>query len=195
MPHVELPKPEELEEIKAKAFTRRVALITGIFAVALAICNLGGSVANRNMLMAQQQASDRWAWYQAKDIRRHIDWNQKAILTLDLLGKDSLQPEVRKRYEEELQRVSEEEMRFNAEKAGIAKEAKHLEQRRDLYGDKDDYFEDGEVLLAIAIVLASIAILTTSRKALGVALVAASLGTLLAVNGFLMIVRLPFLTH
>ena len=65
---------------------------------------------------------------------------------------------------------------------------------RDLYGDKDAYFEDGEVLLAIAIVLSSIAILASSRKALGIALVSACLGTLLAVNGFLLIVRLPFLT-
>ena len=47
MPEVELPKPEELEEIKAKAFTRRVALITGIFAVILAISHLGGDMATK----------------------------------------------------------------------------------------------------------------------------------------------------
>ena len=33
MEEIELPKPEELEEIKAHAFTRRVALTTAIFAV------------------------------------------------------------------------------------------------------------------------------------------------------------------
>ena len=192
MPEVELPKPEELEEIKSKAFTRRVALITAIFAVVLAICHLGGSMATKEMLLAQQQASDQWAWYQAKNIRALIDRNQKTILELNLLEKDYLKPEVKKRYEEELRQVTADEGRYNAEKEEIEKEARHLEQERDLYRSKDPYFEYGEVLLAIAIVMASIAILAYSRMALGFALVSASLGSLLAANGFLLIVRLPF---
>ncbi len=194
MPEVELPKPEEMEEIRAKAFTRRVALITGIFAVFLAICNLGGSMATKEMLLSQQQASDQWAYYQAKNIRENIDRNQKTILELDLLEKDSLKPEVRQRYEEELRQVTADVGRYKAEKDEIEKEARHLEQERDLYRSKDPYFEYGEVLLAIAIVMSSIAILASSRMTLALALVSAGLGTLLAANGFLLIVRLPFLT-
>jgi hypothetical protein len=34
---VEIPDAEELEELRAKKFTRRVALVTAIFAVILAI--------------------------------------------------------------------------------------------------------------------------------------------------------------
>ena len=194
MPEVELPNPEELEEIKAKSFTRRVALITGIFAVILAISHLGGDMATKEMLMAQQQASDQWAFYQAKNIRENIDRNQKTILTLNLLEKDALKPEVRQRYEEELRQVTADEGRYAAEKDEIEKEARHLEQERDLYRSKDPYFEYAEVLLAIAIVMSSIAILAYSRMALSMALVSAGLGTLLAANGFLLIVRLPFFT-
>ncbi|MGB8872606.1 MAG: DUF4337 domain-containing protein [Desulfobaccales bacterium] len=194
MPEVELPKPEELEEIKAKSFPRRVALITGIFAVILAISHLGGDMATKEMLMAQQQASDQWAFYQAKNIRENIDRNQKTILTLNLLEKDALKPEVRQRYEEELRQVTAAEGRYAAEKDEIEKEARHLEQERDLYRSKDPYFEYAEVLLAIAIVMSSIAILAYSRMALSMALVSAGLGTLLAANGFLLIVRLPFFT-
>jgi len=151
-------------------------------------------MATKEMLLTQQQASDQWAWYQAKNIRGHIDRNQKTILELNLLEKDSLKPEVRKRYEEELRQVTADEGRYNAEKEEIEKEARHLEQERDLYRSKDPYFEYGEVLLAISIVMASIAILAYSRMALGFALVSASLGSLLAANGFLLIVRLPFFT-
>jgi hypothetical protein len=194
VPEVELPKPEELEEIKAKSFPRRVALITGIFAVILAISHLGGDMATKEMLMAQQQASDQWAFFQAKNIREHIDRNQKTILTLNLLEKDALKPEVRQRYEEELRQVTAAEGRYAAEKDEIEKEARHLEQERDLYRSKDPYFEYAEVLLAIAIVMSSIAILAYSRMALSMALVSAGLGTLLAANGFLLIVRLPFFT-
>jgi hypothetical protein len=71
MPEVELPNPEELEERRGKAFTRRVALTTAIYAVVLAIASLGGNNATKEMLLAQQQASDLWAFYQAKAIREH----------------------------------------------------------------------------------------------------------------------------
>ena len=36
MAEIELPDPEELEEKKGKVFTRRVALVTAMFAVMLA---------------------------------------------------------------------------------------------------------------------------------------------------------------
>ena len=195
MSEVELPNPEELEEIKGKAFTRHVALTTAIFAVLLAITSLGGNNAMKEMLLAQQQASDQWAFYQAKNIREHFYRGQKLRLELDLLEKDSLKPEVRKRYQELLQKTTEEEARYGAEKKDIEKEAKHLEHERDVNRDKDPYFDYAEVLLQISIVLASIAILAHSRLMFSFALVSACLGTVLSINGFLMIVRLPFFGH
>jgi Domain of unknown function (DUF4337) len=195
MSEIELPNPEELHEIKAKAFTRRVALTTAIFAVLLAIGSMGSGMAMKGMLLAQQQASDQWSFYQAKVIREHFYRGQKQRLELDLLEKESLKPEVRKRYEEMLQKMTAQEKRYNAEKNGIRKEAEHLEGVRDKYRSKDPYFEYAEVLLQIAIVMASIAILAHSRLIFGFGLISAILGALLAANGFLMVVHLPFLGH
>ena len=84
MAEVELPNPEELEELKARTFTRRVALTTAIFAVVLAIASLGGNNATKEMLLAQQQASDQWAFYQAKVIREHQYRAQKLRLEVEL---------------------------------------------------------------------------------------------------------------
>lgn len=195
MSEVELPNLEELEEIKGKAFTRHVALTTAIFAVILAISSLGGGVAMKEMLLSQQQASDQWAYYQAKNIREHFYRGQKERLELDLLEKENLKPEVRKRYEDLLKKNSVEEARYNVEKKEIEKGAKHLEHERDVYRGKDPYFEYAEVLLQIAIVMASIAILAHSRLMFGFSLISATLGALLAANGFLMIVHLPFFGH
>src|SRR5271157_3120768 len=127
MSEVELPNPEELEEQKGKAFTRHVALTTAIFAVILAVSSLGGNNAMKEMLLAQQQASDQWAFYQAKNIREHFYREQKQRLELDLLEKDTLKPEVRQRYAELLKQTTLEEARYNGEKKEIEKEAKHLE--------------------------------------------------------------------
>jgi hypothetical protein len=195
MAEIELPNPEELEEIKAKAFTRHVALTTAIFAVLLAITALGGNNAMKEMLLSQQQASDQWAFYQAKVIREHFYRGQKLRLELDLLEKDSLKPEVRKRYEDLLRQMTAEEKRYGAEKKEIEKEAKKLEHERDVNRDKDPYFDYAEVLLQIAIVMASVAILAHSRSMFAFALVAAGLGAIFSANGFLMLFRLPFLHY
>jgi len=89
MAEVELPNAKELEEIKGKAFTRRVALTTAIFAVALAITSLGGNNAMKEMLLAQQQSSDQWAFYQAKVLREHLYRSQKLRLEVDLIERGS----------------------------------------------------------------------------------------------------------
>ncbi len=192
MSEVELPNPEELEEVRGKAFTRRVALTTAIFAVILAIASLGGNNAMKEMLLAQQQASDQWAFYQAKVIREHFYRGQKLRLELDLLERESLKPQIRERYEQLLRQMAAEEQRYGAEKKEIEKEAKKLEHERDVNRSKDPYFDYAEVLLQISIVMASIAILAHSLGVFVFAMVSAGLGAILAVNGFCVLFRLPF---
>ena len=51
MAEVELPKPEELHEQAENRFSRRVALVTAVFAVVLAIAALGGNHAMKEMLL------------------------------------------------------------------------------------------------------------------------------------------------
>jgi hypothetical protein len=192
MAEIELPEAEELEEKKSDPFTKRVALTTAIFAVFLAITSLGGNNAMKEMILAQQQASDQWAFYQAKVIREHLYRQQKQRLELDLLEKEALKPEVKARYEALLQDTAKEAARYGVEKKDIKKEAEKLEHERDVNRNKDPYFDYAEVLLQIAIVMASIAILAHSRAMFGFAVISASLGALLSLNGFLMLVRLPF---
>ena len=193
MAEVELPNAEELEEMKAKGFTRRVALTTAIFAVALAITSLGGNNAMKEMILAQQQSSDQWAFYQAKAIREHLYRSQKMRLEGDLLERgDSMKRETREKLEAMLKKMGEEETRFAAEKKEIESEAKKLEHERDINRNKDPYFDYAEVLLQIAIVMASIAILSTSRPIFYFAIVSAILGSLFSLNGYLLIFRIPF---
>ena len=90
-------------------------------------------------------------------------------------------------------KMSEEEARYGAEKKEIEMEAKKLEHERDVYRRKDPYFDYGEVLLQIAIVMASVAILSGSRPVFYFAIVSAFLGALSSINGFFLIFRIPFL--
>jgi Domain of unknown function (DUF4337) len=189
----ELPDPHELAEHRDKTFSRRVALTTAIYAVVLAIASLGGSNAMKEMLLAQQQMSDQWAFYQAKVIREHLYRAQKLTLEASLAEPGSLRGPERERFAALAMRFEEEEKRYNSEKKDIEKDAKKHEQDRDVNQAKDPYFDYAEVFLQIAIVTASIAILATSRPMLWFSLVLALLGTLLTINGFGLFVKLPFL--
>jgi hypothetical protein len=103
-----------------------------------------------------------------------------------------MKPEVKERVEALLKKLTDEEARYNAEKKEIEIEAKKLEHERDVNRGKDPYFEYGEVLLQIAIVMASISILSGSRPVLYFALASAMLGALFSFNGFFLVFRIPF---
>jgi Domain of unknown function (DUF4337) len=190
---VELPDPDELAERRDKSFSRRVALTTAIYAVVLAIASLGGNNAMKEMLLAQQQMSDQWAFYQAKVIREHLYRAQKLTLEASLAEPGSLRGPERERFAALARRFEEEEKRYNSEKKDIEKDAKKHEQDRDVNQAKDPYFDYAEVFLQIAIVTASISILATSRPMFWFSLVLALLGMLLTINGFGLFVKLPFL--
>ena len=193
MAEVELPNVKELEEIKAKTFTKRIALTTAIFAVLLAITSLGGNNAMKEMLLTQQQASDQWAFYQSKALREHLYKTNALRIEMDLLERGAgMRTEGKKRYEAMLKDMRAEETRFGEEKKKIEEEAKQLEAERDKNRSKDPYFDFAEVLLQISIVLASISILAVSRQIFYFALVSASLGTILMLNGYLLLFKLPF---
>jgi Domain of unknown function (DUF4337) len=190
---VELPNPEELEERRDKAFSRRVALVTAVYAVILAVASLGGNNAMKEMLLAQQQSSDQWAFYQAKVIREHLYRSQKLSVEVALAEPYALKGAERAKYEALARRLGDEEKRYNTEKKDVEKDAKKLEEERDHQRARDPYFDYAEVLLQISIVTASVAILAGSRPMFWFSMTLATLGAVLTANGFLLVFRLPFL--
>jgi len=192
---VELPDPEELEERRDTSFSRRVALTTAVYAVILAIASLGASNAMKHMLLAQQQSSDQWAFYQAKVIREHLYRAQKLVMEAELADTAAARGPRQEKQQALAAKFSEEETRYNTEKKDIEKDAKKLEHERDFYRTRDRYFEFAEVFLQIAIVCSSVAILATSRAMFMFSMVVAALGVLSTLNGFFLFARIGVLDH
>jgi Domain of unknown function (DUF4337) len=190
---VELPDPHELEEQRDKAFSRRVALVTAVYAVVLAIASLGGNNAMKEMLLAQQEASNQWAYYQSKVIREHLNRGNKLVLEMQLAEPSALKGAERVKLAVLAGKFADEEKRMNADKKEIEPKAKAAETERDRNQAKDPYFDYAEVLLQIAIVCASVSILSTSRPMFWFSSLLAVLGAVATVNGFLLLFRLPFL--
>ena len=185
--------PEEPGELDAKTFTRRIALTTVIFAVLLAVTSLGGNNAAREMLLAQQQSSDQWTLYQSEAMRESLYKMNGLRMEADLLDRGpAMQPNIRKLYASMLKDSKAEEARYREGKKKIEEETRSLEAKRDGNRAKGPYFGYAEVLLQISIVMASISLLTFSRQLFNFAIGSASLGTLFMLNGFFLIIKLPF---
>ncbi|HKQ66171.1 MAG TPA: DUF4337 domain-containing protein [Methylomirabilota bacterium] len=195
MAEIEVPNPEEIHERGETSFGRRAALTTAIYAVVLSIGSLGGNNTVKEMLLAQQQSSDQWAFYQAKVIREHQYRGQKMVLESQLAEPSTLKGAERAKVEALAAKFAEEEKRYNTEKKEIEADAKKLEAARDHRRERHPYFEFGEVLLQISIVSASVAILSTSRQMFWFSMVLAICGAVLVLNGFVPLFSLPFLHH
>jgi hypothetical protein len=194
MAEIELPNPEELEEKRRHSFSKKVALVTAVYAVILAISSLGGNNSMKEMLLAQQEASNQWAFYQAKNIREYLYRIEKDRIESQIVERgDTMKPAALKHYREQIQKVSAEQARLSKEKTEISAEAKTQEHERDVNRAKDPYFDFAEVLLQISIVMSSVSIIASSRPVFIFSIGTAVLGSLLTFNGFLLLLKLPFL--
>ena len=193
MAEVELPNPEELEERRDKSFSRRVALVTAVYAVVLAIASLGGNNAMKEMLISEQEAANQWAYYQSKVIREHLNRGNKLMLEAQLAEPSGLKGAEREKFEVLAKKFADEEKRMVVDKKEIEPKARSFEAERDRNQTKDPYFDYAEVLLQISIVCASVSILSTSRPMFWFSSVLAALGALSTINGFLLVFHLPLL--
>jgi hypothetical protein len=130
-----------------------VSVTMAILAVLVAAVSLLGHRAHGERVLAQTKASDQWAFYQAKNIRRHNYELFLDLLTVSEVKDSARAAEVRKKYEQEA-------ARYKKEQGEIETDARNLEHESDHYRRTADRFDLGEGLLEAALVIASLTILT-----------------------------------
>ena len=82
---------------------------------------------------------------------------------------------------------------FKKDKEEISALAKGHEEARDTASKNDGYFDFAELLLQIAIVLASVAMLTKARWAFYASLALVAVGLFFTVNGYTLFLRIGFM--
>lgn len=188
-------------------FRSRAALVIAIMAMLLAITSLGGGNVAEDIIANNIQASNLWAFYQAKNARQTSNKLAADAMEIQLqLQQNTLAPEARQSIEKKIQQYKETVDRYESEpdaqdpndklkgegKKQLAARAKYFEEQRDVALKQDTNFDYAEALFQIAIVLASVAIISYSRMILRLSLVLGALATLLMLNGFFLFVTLPF---
>jgi uncharacterized protein DUF4337 len=155
-----------------------VTITMAVFAVLVAATGLAGHRAHTEEMLHQTKATDQWAFYQAKDIRR-----KNYELFIDELSVFTLQnseqtQKIKEKYAKEIER-------YRAEEKDIQTEAKNAEKEVLVQGRRADRFDLGEVLLEAALVICSITLLTRKMAFWVFGMVLGAAGTVIAVTGLL----------
>jgi hypothetical protein len=164
---------DELKEQAEKAhdpFDRKVGATMAIVAAVLALVAVYGHISITEELLAQQRASDQWAFYQAKSLRRY-----QSEVARDILGAmgSAASVQLGEKYLGSAER-------YQKEGDEIQVQAREFEKESHTSGQRALRLHLGEVLLEIALVLASLAILTKRGGFWAAAVASSSIGAVIA---------------
>jgi hypothetical protein len=176
---------EKKETEKKESWLNYLALATVIVALGATLSTLRvGSFSNRSILR-QTQASDQWAYYQAKSIKGYLYELQKEKLELELklLGTTGSRNTIDE-YEQKIQLYGKKIKKYDEEKGEIQKEAKGLEEQRDVAVKHSMAFGYAVILFQLSILLSSIAALMKKPRVWYLGLILGAVGAVYFANGF-----------
>lgn len=172
------------EEVK-EPWLNYLALTTVIFAVCATLSTFKGGGFSTRSVMSQSQASDQWAYFQAKSIKANLSQMQKEKIELDLHGfhKD-VASEIVDAYKTKIDDYTKKVAIYEQEKTEIQAKAKQLEATRDEAQLHSKAFGIAVILLQIAVLLSSIAAVLKKKEVWYAGMGTGLVGVVYFLNGF-----------
>ena len=133
-----------------------VTLTMAILAVFVAAASLLGHRVHTEEVVLQDKITDGWGHYQAKNIRRNTDQMFVDLTSVVPSTDNTLMSKLRAEYQAETRRYSVEQKKIEAETRTLENETEHEKKRANFY-------DLGEVLLEISLVVTSITLLSNRR--------------------------------
>jgi hypothetical protein len=160
--HESLEHAEHAEH--AGGENKKIALLIAVIALFLAFSETLGKGAQTEALGKNVEASNLWAFFQAKSVRRTVvqATSDQARLSLGVMGDDAAKAALQKQIDEWQKTAARyrSEPETNEGSEELAKRAKHAEHERDLALAKYHHYEVASAAFQIGIVLASATIIT-----------------------------------
>jgi len=148
----------------ASGSNKKIALLIAVIALFLAFSETLGKSAQTEALSKNVEASNLWAFFQAKSVRRTVVQavSDQARLSLGVMGDDAAKAALKKQIEDWTKTAARyrSEPETNEGSEELAKRAKHAEHERDLALAKYHHYEVASAAFQIGIVLASATIIT-----------------------------------
>lgn len=171
-----------MAEEKKEPWLSYLALSTVILAVCATLSTFKGGGYSTRSVIAQAQASDQWAFFQAKSVKENLYQIEKEKLNLQLsLSKDT---EANEQIAKLIDSYGQKTERYEQEKKDIEAKAKDLEAQRDSAQAHGRPFGLAVIFLQVAILLSSIAGLLKRKAVWLVAMPVGLIGLLYFADGF-----------
>lgn len=171
---------------KKEPWMNHMALATVILAVCATLSTFKGGGYSTQSVINQTQASDQWAFYQAKSTKQHIYEASVEQLRLQALGVPRGSAQAAE-YAKTLDAYHSEIARYKLEKKEIEAKAQALEQMRDDAKRHGKPFGMAVIFLQVAILLNSIASLMKVKKVWWTAIPVGLTGLVFFADGFFLL--------
>jgi Domain of unknown function (DUF4337) len=168
---------EHAEHAKEDPTLAPVSVTMAILAVMVAVVTLVGHRAHTEEVVLQAKAADQWAYYQAKNIRRHEDEIVADVIAVQPTTDPAALAKLREKYSGEASRYKDEQKEID-DKAREMENEVATEQRR------ADRYDLAEVFLEVGLVITSITLLSGRRLFWYLGLFLGAVGVAVAMTGF-----------
>jgi hypothetical protein len=160
-------------------FEKQVAVSIAGLAVCLAVVENKGDNAKTDAIIQTNEASNEWARYQSKSIKATLARTEMILLS-------NLQPAAGVKTAERVEWLKGEATRYESDEKEITDLARNAQTAAQVSSKVNDRCDEGALALQIAIVVASVAILSRWKLLWIVALVLGLLGAAIGVSAFLL---------
>lgn len=160
--HESMEQADQAKE--ASNENKKIALLIAVIALCLALSETLGKGAQTESISKNVEASNLWAFFQAKSVRRTVVQTaaEQSRLTLGSLSDEAAKAATQKQIDDWQKTAA----RYRSEPdtgegtEQLSERARHAEEERNLATAKYHHFELGSAAFQISIVLASAAIIT-----------------------------------
>ena len=169
---------EHAEHAKHDPSLAPVSLTMAVLAVLVAVVSLLGHRSHTEELVLQTKSTDQWAFYQAKNIRRHNDELFVDLTEVTATKDPAAVGKLREKYSKEAERYKDEQKE-------IEDDARKLEGEVITERKRADRLDLGEVFLEVGLVITSITLLSRRKMFWGFGVVLGVVGMVVAATGLL----------
>ena len=165
---------------KKEPWPNLLALTTVILAAAATFATFKGGGYSTRSVLRQSQASDQWAFYQAKSIKGNLYEIERDHLAREVARGGAPAEDAKKLLDDVKAKVE----KYDREKAEIKAKAESLEKERDDAQRHGAPFGMATIYLQIGIILSSIAALLKKPPVYWIGLAVGAVGLVFFANGF-----------
>jgi hypothetical protein len=168
---------EHAEHAKKDPTLAPVSVTMAFLAVLVAVVSLLGHRAHTEEVVLQAKATDQWAFYQAKNMRRHIDDLFTDLTSVQASTDGAALAKLREKY-------SGESTRYKDDQKELESEARKFELEVLTERFRADRFDLAEVFLEVGLVITSITLLSGRRVFWWLGMVLGVIGIVVSASGF-----------